>query len=264
MVYCGNCGSEVSAGDRFCRNCGKEQAAADNGPQPSPLRLDDVPRWLGWLALPVGVLTSIIGLGLYSYWAYRRGRRDGVDREPNEPPYPNVGWRIVGWGLFALIPFAGWYAIVHVPTLCYKHGLRIGAERREAPQGFTSLPALGAALAVPLAAVLAAAVAVGVVLELQDNADASSSPRRDQPVRSEPVDTGPRLTGGEAAAKADAYLRRELSERGTTGISLACDAEDYNSITQDWIVLCVLAGPARAADVRLRVDDATGLVSVIQ
>lgn len=180
MPYCASCGSEVSARDRFCRSCGMEQATADKASQPSPLRLDDVPRWLGWLGLPIGVLTSILGLGLYSYWAYRRGRRDGVGSEPNDPPYSNIGWRIAGWGLFALIPFAGWYAIVHVPTLCYKHGLRIGAERGEAPQGFTSLPAFGAALIVPTAGILAAAFAVGFatgIIEEQDDRGSSESGR---------------------------------------------------------------------------------------
>ncbi|MEX2159550.1 MAG: hypothetical protein WEB04_09140 [Dehalococcoidia bacterium] len=219
-----------------------------------------MPKWFGWVSLPVGVLTSAIGLGLYSWWGYRRGRRDGVGRQSTVEPYANLGWRIVGWGLVALIPFAGWYAVVHVPTLCYKHGLRVGAKTGNAPSAFTSLPAFGAALAVPVAAVLATAITIGVVIGFPDEA----SPRRDPPSRSLPVDTGPRLTGGEAAAKGEAYLRRELSERGTTGISLACDAEDFNTGTEDWIVLCVLAGPARAADVRLRVDDATGLVTLIQ
>jgi len=191
MPYCANCGSEVSTGDRFCRNCGKEQGrSTQRTSERAAVGLDDVPRWLGWLALPVGVLTSAIGLGLYSYWAYRRGRRDGADRERTEPPYTSIGWRIVGWGLFALIPFAGWYAVVHVPTLCYKHGLRVGAELGEAPQGFTSLPALGAALAVPLAAIFAAAFAVGVALELQ-NESTSGSILSDEPIRSEEARSGP-------------------------------------------------------------------------
>jgi hypothetical protein len=182
MPYCANCRTEVSAGDRFCRNCGQGHTTPETptAQERTPLTLDSVPRWHGWLALPVGVLTSIIGLGLYSCWAYRRGRLDGMGSELNERPAQGIGWRIVGWGLFALIPFAGWYSIVHVPTLCYKHGLRIGAEREEAPHGFTSLPAFGAALMVPTAGILAAAFAVGIatgIIEEQDERPSTESGR---------------------------------------------------------------------------------------
>lgn len=184
MPYCRNCGYEIDAAARFCSACGQPQMAREPTPlaQEPAAGLDDVPRWLGWLSIPVALLTSIVGLGLYSWWAYRRGRRDGVDREPSEEPYSGLGWRLLGGGLVALIPFVGWYAVVHVPTLCYKHGLRIGAERGEAPQAFTSLPAFSGALIVPAAGILAAAFAVGFASGIIDDQDDRGSSESGRPV----------------------------------------------------------------------------------
>jgi hypothetical protein len=42
---------------------------------PAALGLDDVPQWLGWLAILITLTT--IGLLIYCIWAYRPGRRDG-------------------------------------------------------------------------------------------------------------------------------------------------------------------------------------------
>lgn len=115
--------------------------------------------------------------------------------------------------------------------------------------------------------VVAAMLVLGLlstVLSACDDGNASL-PRRDPPARSAPVETGPRLTGGEAAAKVEAEFRRARLRVTATGISFACDAEDYNRITRDWIVLCVLTGPGPGREhYRVRVDDATGLVSVIE
>ena len=109
--------------------------------------LDDVPGWLGWIAFPLGYLTNILGLSLYSYWAYRRGRRDGVGRRPVEDPNPRFGEKAIMWGLLTLlallVPFWGWYVFAHLPTICYKQGLRVGANEGTSSLRFTSLPALG-------------------------------------------------------------------------------------------------------------------------
>ncbi len=173
MPYCSNCGQSVQERARFCSNCGqavripheREGAPADRS---SVLGLDDVPWWLGWLAVPIGLLLSVIGVGLYSYWAYRRGRRDGAGREATEEPYEYVGRKAFGWGLATLVPILSWYASVHLPTLCYKHGLRVGAGEGTAGKGFTSLPAVGVALVAPLLAVFAVAFAVGFLIAFRE------------------------------------------------------------------------------------------------
>lgn len=167
MAFCSNCGHPVAEQDGACGKCGKPLGAD----KPVSDELSDVPGWLGWLAVPIGVLTSIVGIALYSFWAYRRGRRDGVGRTPLDEPYLNFHWAVLGWGLAVLVPILGWYAVVHLPTLCYKHGWRVGAERGTAPQGFTSLPAVSLALTVPFLMVFAAAFAVGFISTLREGTD---------------------------------------------------------------------------------------------
>lgn len=86
--------------------------------------------------LPHSYLTNIIGLSLYSYWAYRRGRRDGVGRKPADEPHPRFGRKAIAWGLLTLlalvVPFWGWYVYIHLPTICYRQGIKVGAKRATA------------------------------------------------------------------------------------------------------------------------------------
>ena len=143
MSYCSGCGQQVTGEYRFCTHCGTP-VAAETPPAVEP---DAVPRWLGWLAVPIILLTSIVGLALYSYWAFRRGRRDGVGRGPGGEPHPAFAWRAAGWALVAFIPVIGWYAAVHLPTVSYRHGLRVGYQSAKASKGFTSLTSLAGAFA---------------------------------------------------------------------------------------------------------------------
>src|SRR3990172_1817755 len=96
------------------------------------------------------------------------GLSAGAGRRHPEQPSEDFGWKAVGWGLLAIVPVFGWYAVVHLPTICYKHGVRVGANEETAPDGFTSLPALAAAFGG--VAVVVVAVFVGVALAVGDDA----------------------------------------------------------------------------------------------
>jgi hypothetical protein len=78
--------------------------------------------------------------------------------------------------------------------------------------------------------------------------------------------SGPFLTGAEAAAKAEGTLRQAVvNATGRQDLSYACDAEDYNSRTHQWIVGCLVPGPQNAIiNFRFTVDDRTGAVSVVK
>lgn len=158
MAYCPNCAREMRAAPvEFCSNCGhrlradtETVSAPLEQPPSSPdasataassasLNLDDVPAWLGWLAILNQVTFWFIPI--YWVWAYRRGRKDGVGRETSGQPYTNMAGTTVGWALAHVVPLLSWYALVHLPTLWYKHGLRVGAKEGAASTRFTSVPA---------------------------------------------------------------------------------------------------------------------------
>jgi hypothetical protein len=270
MPFCSSCGAQAGDEQRFCSHCGTAilvpQDRDEDETRHQALGPNDVPRWLGPLGFLLG--PTLLGLPIYSYWAYRRGRRDGIERAPVEPPYTNFWWQIAGWvGAIFIIPPIGLYVWVHLPTLCYKQGLRVGAQTKTAGDAFTSVPALSA-VAVPLA-LLTVAIYAGVALSYQEEGDQEVT--TDAPVRSRPpaeadlpVSTGPLLTGAEAAGKAEAEIRRQLSERGGTGISIFCEAEDFNQNTGNWIVLCLGTGPGGATSFRLTVHDRLGTVGIVQ
>jgi len=71
------------------------------------------------------------------------------------------------------------------------------------------------------------------------------------------------LTGGEAAARAEQFIRTTFEERALeSGIDLSkvttsCETEDFNAQTKKWIVRCTFAAPS---NLRFQVDDATGEV----
>lgn len=275
MSYCSSCRHPVGDEGRFCGNCGKsvwEDEPAASGP-------DNVPWWLGWLAFPIGYLTYVFGIVPYSYWAYRRGRRDGVGREPIDQPDPNFGNKAIGWGLLTLltiiVPFLGLYVFIHLPTICYKQGVKIGAKEGTASERFTSLPAFsGVFTGIIIAAIFLIASLAVVIAEGDDSSESIfesiepiqvavptiEAPTYPRPI-STPIPSGPRLTGAEAAGKASALVKRGIAESGRRDLSAFCEYEDYNSRTREWIVLCIVVGPQNAMEIRLTVDDQTGTVS---
>jgi hypothetical protein len=62
------------------------------------------------------------------------------------------------WGVMLFLPVVNWYALVHLPTLWYKEGLRVGSLGGNPPGRFTSTKAV----IVPI--VLAAALIWGLVV----------------------------------------------------------------------------------------------------
>ncbi len=171
MAFCSWCGSQISEGAAFCRGCGRPLTVrATTAPG-----LDDVPSWLGWVAIPTSLVVPF-GIFIYSVWAYRRGRRDGAPREPSADPYPNFGWRVAGWLLTLFVPVLGLYAIVHVPTLSYKQGLRVGAKTGCPLTTFTTMPALSAASGIAIGAVV---VPVLLATVLAGSAEETRVPRAD-------------------------------------------------------------------------------------
>ena len=280
MLYCTNCGRQVTDEARFCAACGcavNAPTEAEQAPtaEVSAAGLNDVPWWIGWLVPAVSLLTLGFGLILYPIWTYRRGRRDGVGREPTEEPYKDMGWPTVGWALAHVVPILSWYAGIHLPTMWYKHGLRVGARDGAAPRRFTSLPALVATL--PFLGVLGILMITGLA--------AASQPPEERPpyrfnlkdlplgplptIRPLATPSGPRLTGAEAAGKAEASLRTYVREQGQQSgndfsqLVIYCDPEDFNDFTETWILFCTLEGPAKSLTFRYRVDDKTGVVSPV-
>ncbi len=86
-----------------------------------------------------------------------------------------------------------------------------------------------------------------------DDAVVSITPARPQPEKL--------LTGGEAAAKANAEMLNSLTRRD---LSITCRPDDHNTQTRDWIVVCTVAGPQSVIEAWFRVDDRTGYVEFIQ
>jgi len=83
-----------------------------------------------------------------------------------------------------------------------------------------------------------------------------------------PTQSGPRLTGAEAAGMAERKVREEVlplaAEQGVTGVSIFCEPEDFNEGSQSWIVLCYLDGRNSSFSYRFKVDDRTGDISDIR
>jgi hypothetical protein len=292
MPYCSQCGDTVDDSARFCSHCanpltgdglsGEEALVGNPG---STLGLDDVPWWLGALAIPFG---GPLILPIFCIWAYRRGRKDGVGREPTDEPYAKFFWRIAAWSVVNVLPFYGWvYVRFHLPTLCYKHGLRVGAAeslwidseysreqvsevvgitQRKAPAAFTSLPAMSAVGCSIIGAILLSLVSLLVVAAASPaESNAAQTPVAVTTPRPRPATPkGPSLTGAEAAGKVEASLRKSITESGRNDLSYACDWEDYNAVTEKWIVSCLVVGPANSINYRATVDDRTGRVSQIQ
>jgi len=308
MAFCSNCGQMVADTAQFCSSCGnslnsraaarrlhrgvgaevaQQPAAEALSEQSSGRGLNDVPWWLGWLGILLGVTT--IGLIVYCIWACRRGRREGVGRGATEHPYEKFGWRVAGWwvaaqallviilllpsGLGLVLVPALVLVLVHLPTLCYKHGLRVGAGQVSVAPTFASLTALAGAVG---AIVLVIALTAGSAALL--SAETGSEDDSLEPVRQVPAATqrparvtpsGPFLTGAEAAGKVEADLRgssayQELvSQRG--GVNVLCDDEAYNQVSESWIVLClVTVSDGGVVTFRAQVNDRTGAVSEIR
>jgi hypothetical protein len=216
-----------------------EPLAATPSPIPPAARsLDDVPWWLGWLGLVLA--PTAIGFPIYCWWAYRRGRRDGVVwRESNEEPYRSMGWKTVGWVAFLVIPIVGFYTYVHLPTLWYKHGLRVGARALalSVSSRFTSLPSLGVAVGAPFAAIFIGAFSIALATGIGGGSDKSPSLSQATAI--------PIVTAAPAAAN---FSESDVLRLTQTQVSklpfptranwIRCTAATYHSGNHIWAVTC--------------------------
>jgi Uncharacterised protein family UPF0547. len=199
---------------------------------PAALGLNDVPRWLGWLAIPITL--TVIGLPIYCIWTYRRGRRDGVGREPTEEPYRSMGWKTVGWAVLALFVLA-WYVAVHLPTLWYKHGLRVGARTPSAASGFTSLRSLGVAVGAPFAAIFIGAFGIALATGVGGGSDKGPSLSQATAI--------PIVTTAPAAANFTENDVLRLTQTQVTPLPFPqganwCETATYHAGNHIWTVTC--------------------------
>jgi len=156
MIKCPHCGAEVGEELSFCPGCGKYVETEQSRPAPLD-RDDEVPDWYGWLAV-LSLSVPIVGLVFLCWWGYRRGRRDALIRPSRALPSLNMENPTLFWGAMLFVPVVNWYALVHLPTLWYKEGLRVGSLGGNPPERFTSIKA------VILPIVLAAALLWGLII----------------------------------------------------------------------------------------------------
>ena len=88
-----------------------------------------------------------------------------MDYEPTEEPSTTMTGQTIGWWLAHFVPLLGWYAAVHLPTIWYKQGLKVGPKSPSRASPFTSFPALAAVMIAPLAAVFTIGLVAAVAQE---------------------------------------------------------------------------------------------------
>jgi len=143
----------------------------DTGAKASP----DVPRWLGYAAFGlfiIGLVSFLLPWLVFSFWCYRRGRREGAAlTEGVEPLLPYFPARLTGWLLASiLLPIVDWFTAVHVPTMCYQQGLRVGASKGTASKSFTNVAELAVwTAAITVAVWIGVAGVAFAVLVSEDN-----------------------------------------------------------------------------------------------
>lgn len=106
-----------------------------------------MPSWVGWAAFGlfvIGLVSFLLPWLVFSFWCYRRGRREGASLAADiEPPLSYFPTRLAGWLLASIfLPIVDWFTAVHVPTMCYQQGVRVGACRSPASMTFTQVPGL--------------------------------------------------------------------------------------------------------------------------
>jgi len=148
----------------------------DTGAKPSP----EVPQWIGYAAFGlfvIGLVSFLLPWLIFSFWCYRRGCREGAPAtEHVESPLPYFPARVTGWLLVSiLLPIVDWFTAVHVPTMCYQQGLRVGASKGTASKSFTDVDELALAAMIATSLVwIGMAVVVFAVLVTERNEQPAS------------------------------------------------------------------------------------------
>jgi len=85
-----------------------------------------VPGWIGWVAVVTFLLYGLAWL-VFSAWVYSKGKSDGRRTGTDEQPRGRAFWATVGWVLLSCSLIFTSYAVVHLPTMLYREGVRVGA-----------------------------------------------------------------------------------------------------------------------------------------
>jgi hypothetical protein len=161
----------------------------------------EVPRWVGYAAFGlfiIGLVSFLLPWLVFCLWCCRRGRREGAAlTEDVEPPLPYFPARLTGWLLASfLLPFVGWFTAVHVPTMCYQQGLRVGASEGTASESFTKGWELALAAVIPTVLLWIGVAGVAfAVLVTEDNGQPASV---QQPARTATTTPSPTPSGWQA------------------------------------------------------------------
>lgn len=145
-----------------------------------------------------------------------------------------------------------------------------GGPSESSPRQQSSRRWLPLALTGLIVAIVATAVVGGVIFATSGSGEDSEPVRQAPAVTIRPtaraIETGPLLTGGQAAGKVEAAFRETAAYDDflQTGGNVLCSPEDYNDLTATWILLCVLTVRGNTLTVRAEVDDRTGAVSILQ
>lgn len=187
------------------------------------------------------IFTTVIGLAVLCFWAYRRGIREGSIHGAVAPASDNFGWQVVGWSVALLVPILGLYAMVHLPTICYKQGTARGAGSHKTTVGFSSAPALAGGLVGVVAALFLGLTIWFMATETDDSETAVAStdaPTPSRTPRPTPVRTvAPNFTRSDVLRLAQREVAdTEVFPRDTKWV--LCDEASYRSGNRIWVVTC--------------------------
>ena len=91
-----------------------------------------VPAWTGWIAFFSFFLLGPFVWAPFSISMYFKGKSDAATALTDEDPRGGVLWSSLGWLILAFTILFIWYAIIHLPTMLYREGVRVSAAKARA------------------------------------------------------------------------------------------------------------------------------------
>lgn len=91
-----------------------------------------------WITLIGALLSLLVMLAYIPYciFAYKYGRRMGRGIGLHlELPLRTFPLKVIGWAVALFVPVVSWFALVHLPTICFQQGLRVGSLEAERAAG---------------------------------------------------------------------------------------------------------------------------------
>ena len=92
----------------------------------------EVPAWTGWVAFFSFFLLGPFVWIPFSIGMYFKGKSDGATAPTDEEPRGGVLWSSLGWLIVAFTILFIWYAVIHLPTMIYREGVRVSAAKARA------------------------------------------------------------------------------------------------------------------------------------